>query len=719
MKNHPSAWRSAITAALLCGACLPARAQDSRDLHFTQPPAASLNMYGVPGGIDMPSAEMLPDGQTAFSYSYTSGISRYNLTFQAFPWLSATFRYSGIKDLDLYGFDTYYDRSFDLRLRLLKEGHYTPQITLGLQDFAGTGLNASEYIVAGKSFATPGFGPNNEGRLHVSAGLGWGRLGSFGAITSTGDRPSYDSNSRGGKLSTDQWFRGDVAPFAGLEWDSGANWSVKAEYSSDRYETETEASDVFERKSAFNFGAEYQVSDQLRVGAYYLYGSIVGVNAQLQLNPRHAITPIAVAAPDPVPPRRQWADASDWDPSWVQSEAVHDEIYTDLKAALAKDGLILESVTLHLRSAELRYRNTRHQAETLAVGRVARALARYLPATVEEFHIVPMVDGMAGSAFNIDRSTLENTEYLPDATDALWAKARITDAPALAAQARRNEDLYPKFSWSLTPYTKPGYFDPSKPFRLDVGAQLGASWQFAQGWTLAGTLRQRAWGNIKDGRGSDSVLPHVRTDQTEYAKYDSTVQNLYLQHNWKLAPDLYARASAGLFEQMYGGVSGEVLWKQADNPLGLGVELNYAKQRDYDQLLGFRDYDVVTGHVSAYYRFDDYLLEVDAGRYLAGDYGATLSIDRIFDNGWSVGGFVTVTDVSSDDFGEGSFDKGIRFSIPIDWLTGDANRSNYGLTIRPVQRDGGQRLDVPRRLYNSVRGKDATSLTQQKAGFWQ
>ncbi|WP_339115059.1 YjbH domain-containing protein [Thioclava sp. GXIMD2076] len=717
--SQRSAWRRTLLAALLCGASFPVWAQDGSDITYSQPQAPSLNMYGVPGVLDMPSAEMLPDGQAAFSYSYAGGISRYNMTFQAFPWLSATFRYSGIQDLDLYGFDTYYDRSFDLRLRLLKEGHYAPAVTLGLQDIAGTGLNASEYIVAGKHFTTPGLSPSGEGQLHVTAGLGWGRLGSMGAFTSTGSRPSYDSSSSGGQLSADQWFRGDVAPFAGIEWDSGQNWSLKAEYSSDAYVTETEKSDVFERKSSFNFGAEYQVSDTTRIGAYYLYGSIVGVSAQFQLNPRHEITPLVIAAPDPVPPRRDWAEESDWDPSWAQSETSRSKLFEDLKTALADDGILIESLTLHARSVDIRYRNPRYQADTLAVGRIARILARYLPATVETFRIVPMVDGMAASAVTISRTTLEDTEYLPDATDTVWAGATVGDAPAVGADAQINGDLYPKFSWALTPYTKTSYFDPSEPFRLDVGAQLAATWQFSQGWKLAGAVRQRVWGNIKDGRLSNSVLPHVRTDQTAYAQEDTTLKNLYLQHNWKMAPDIYARASAGLFEEMYGGVSGEVLWKQADNPLAFGAELNYVKQRDYDQLFDFRDYDVVTGHVSAYYRFEDYLLEVDAGRYLAGDYGATVSLDRIFDNGWSVGAFATVTDVSSEEFGEGSFDKGVRFSVPIAWLTGDPNRSGYGMTIRPTQRDGGQRVYVPGRLYEDIRGKDNTSLTQQKAGFWQ
>ena len=53
---------------------------------------------------------------------------------------------------------------------------------------------------------------------------------------------------------------------------------------------------------------------------------------------------------------------------------------------------------------------------------------------------------------------------------------------------------------------------------------------------------------------------------------------------------------------------------------------------------------------------------------LRGDWGATFSLDREFNNGFRVGGYFTLTDVSSEDFGEGSFDKGIRFEVPLSWL---------------------------------------------------
>ena len=66
---------------------------------------------------------------------------------------------------------------------------------------------------------------------------------------------------------------------------------------------------------------------------------------------------------------------------------------------------------------------------------------------------------------------------------------------------------------------------------------------------------------------------------------------------------------------------------------------------------------------------------------------------RTFDNGFSVGAFATFTNVSAADFGEGSFDKGLYFSIPFDSFLPGNQKGSYSTFIRSLQRDGGQKLD--------------------------
>jgi hypothetical protein len=129
---------------------------------------------------------------------------------------------------------------------------------------------------------------------------------------------------------------------------------------------------------------------------------------------------------------------------------------------------------------------------------------------------------------------------------------------------------------------------------------------------------------------------------------------------------------------------------------------------------------VVTGFVSAYYRFNrGYTARLDVGRYLAGDKGATLTLAREFPNGWRVGAFATLTNVSSKDFGEGSFDKGIFVRIPLSWMLGRPSRDAFNMGFRPTQRDGGQMLNVAGRLYETVRAYRTGDLNDQWGRVFQ
>ena len=686
------------------------------------PSRPSLNFYGLPGAIDMPSAEAMPDGQIAIGISSFSGINHYSASFQFSPRISGTFRYGSIDNAYRGGYKKYYDRSFDFRYLLFKEKEVQPAITIGLQDFSGTGVYSAEYLVATKNFTQPLTLP---GIVKVTAGLGWGRLGSKGSIGSPfGDDRSTDQKKLGGSPTYDQWFRGPMAPFGAIEWQISDQLGFKAEYSSDAYVFETQQRDVFDRKSQFSFGAEYQLKNGLRVGGYYLYGSKFGVNAQIQLNPNRPSIPFNIAGPRPVILRPSRTNSPEsYGTSWAQLEDAPSDIQKVIGAELEDTGIKIEAVSVSPTRVELRVHSDKLTNQAIVFGRVARSMARILPDSVETFDIILMNNSLAMSKVSIPRTAIETQEFVPNASNALLSYANIGDAaPNAPENAFITPNRFPRFSWSIGPYVRTSFFDPDRPIRADVGIEVSALYRFAPGWVVGGEARQRIWGNIGDSRRtSNSVLPHVRTDAVLYAREgDTTLENLYINKQWKPSADTFARITAGYLEQMYGGLSTELLWKPADSPLGLGIEANYVKKRDFNQRFGFQDYDVFTGHASAYYNVgNNYVAEVDAGRYLAGDYGATFSLTREFANGWKIGGFFTLTDVSSEDFGEGSFDKGITFSAPVSWFTGSPGKTTFGQTIRPTQRDGGQRVTVPGRLYNQVLSGQENSLIADWGRVWE
>lgn len=704
--------RRLATAALCAAAVLPVGQPAAAQTDVAARP--SLNFYGTTGLIDTPTAQSQPDGELSVTVSHFAGITRNTLTFQITPRLSGSFRYAVTRNWNSDGFATYYDRSFDLRYQLLDEGPWWPAVAVGLQDFVGTGIYAGEYVVATRSFGDS---------LSVTGGIGWGRLGSYNSFGApfSDTRPVFDPGSTGGQIAYDQWFRGPAALFGGVEWRPTDRLGVMVEYSPDAYLPET-GRGVFTRESPWNVGVEFQASEALRLGAYYMFGTDVGITAQLSFNPRRPPTPgLAQAAPVPIAPRPDRATAPGlYETGWASDPSAAPGYRAELAARLQAEGQILRGFNLWPDSAELRVENTRYDAAAQAIGRTARVMAAVLPASVETFRITLMDRGLALSTTVLHRSDLEALEPAPDSAEALRRAAATTDAGP-TAPGDEVAVLYPRLDWSGTPYVRSGFFDPENPVLLDLGVRLRGTFEFAPGWSLSGSVAQRLAGNMDRARTSPSLLPAVRTSGPLYEGVDTPVlETLTLEHARSLGPDLYGRVTLGYLERMYAGASAEILWAPAAGPLALGAEVNYAVQRDFDMQLGLRDLDAVTGFASAYYSFGDgFFGQLDMGRYLAGDWGATLTLEREFCNGWRVGAFATVTDASAEEFGEGSFDKGITLSIPLSWFTRQPSRTALSTTIRPVTRDGGARLDVPGRLYDRVRTGSAGEINDQWARVWR
>lgn len=671
----------------------------------------SAGTFGLPGLIDMPTAESNREGLLTTSVFRFSGGMRITSTFQLTDRITGAFRYSRVPNVS--GGDTLYDRSFDIHYRLLDEKGMRPAVAIGLRDFIGTGVYSGEYVVATKT-VTP--------RLKVSAGLGWGRLGSNGDIgTPFGSRPPLDFG-KGGKANTDQWFRGPAAPFLGLSWAATDKLTVKAEYSSDAYERETSYG-TFTQDSSLNLGFDYRLGRSAVLSGYYLYGSELGLQFSMALDPRRPPAPSGIEkAPLPVRPRPQRSlDPEAWRTDWTSDPEVQPGVQTAIARALEKDGQQLEAMSLATTRAEIRIRNRRYLAQPQAIGHAARILTRALPPSVETMVITSVAEGMPTSSVTLRRSDVEALEH--DAAYKILNRAEFSD-PARHGDADLvpNPAAYPRLTWALTPYAEASLFDPDDPLRIDVGLQLKGRYEFAPGLIASGRLRKKIVGNLDDSsRVSDSVLPHVRSDAVEYQKQgDPALHELTLAWYSRPAPDLYGRVTVGLLERMFGGISGELLWKPVDSPFALGVEINRVRQRDFDTLFTFRDYEVTTGHVSAYYDFGNgFHGQIDAGRYLAGDWGATFTLDREFANGWKVGAYATFTDVSEEEFGEGSFDKGIRLTVPLSWVTGQPSRNKVSSVIKPLNRDGGARLAVDGRLYETIRDTHQRDMQIQWGRFWR
>ncbi|WP_160144701.1 YjbH domain-containing protein [Pseudogemmobacter humi] len=663
-----------------------------------------LSSYGVPGHIDMPSAWALPDGTFAFTLNqFGPDVRRATMAFQISPRITGVFRYSYLSNYFSNG-GSLYDRSFDLRYQILTENPngWRPALSVGLQDFGGTGIFSAEYLVASKHFGES---------VSASAGIGWGRFGSYGSFRNPLSVLSDRFDTRGGftgiadtgRVGFDRFFRGDAALFLGVDWQVTPKLQLSFEYSSDAMEQETSRMG-YRHRSPVNLGIEYRFDNGGVLGLAVLHGSEASLSYTLSLDPARPSAPSGRETAPPAISRGTTASLASWGDLSGSGQRAR------LEEALSAQGIRFEGLSLNGETAIVAISNQQWGNTAQAWGRTARVLSAELPQDITRFRIRSYDRGMALKDVTLSRADLEELEFAPDGAWQAFVRADIRDAGALPDPRLDLENLA---SLRLLPYTETAFFDPDNPLRMDFGAELQGEWMPGGGLYFSGAIRQKLVGNLDTStRISDSIQQHVRSDAALYAKNDGPWL-AWATAEWfaRPGPDLYSRVSAGIFEKMFGGVSGEILWAPADRPYALGVELNYVAQRDYDGALGFLDYDVLTGHASLYYDFGrGYHAQVDAGRYLAGDTGSTLTLTRRFGNGFEVGAFFTLTDISFDDFGEGSFDKGITISLPLSWITGQPTRQRVGQVIRPIQRDGGARLSIRNRLYGLTH--DGTGAAQ-------
>lgn len=378
-----------------------------------------------------------------------------------------------------------------------------------------------------------------------------------------------------------------------------------------------------------------------------------------------------------------------------------------IRAAITAQNIEVESIAMGESKVSVYYRNMQYRSDAEAAGRIARILMAQAPPSIEIFDLVSIVSGVPMREFRLSRTALERIPVTRgdavELADAIDLEMPDLDLPAWKMG---RDAFYPRFSWGVSPALRESLFDPSSPLTAQISAAASAGLEVTPGWTLEGSFDANIWNNFNLNAPSASALPHVRSDIAQYLKHgEYGFSSLDTSYRARIADDVFVEARAGYLEDMFAGAGGQILWRPDKSRFTFGADLYEVWQRNFDRLFGAQKYHVLTGHVSVYYQSPWYglNLQVHAGRYLAGDYGATFELTRRFSTGVEIGFFATFTNVPFKKFGEGSFDKGLIVRIPFEWALPFFTQSSYDLDLRSLTRDGGQRLVGDDSLFDETR----------------
>ena len=615
----------------------------------------TYNNHGVIGLINMPTARFYNEASHGITLYDGTPDQKITLTSSPYDWLEASFFYTNIQDKPYCGVSydpvcsqDYKDKGFNFKIRLKEEG-VLPAIAIGINDIAGTGLYSSEYIVAS-------YGINN---LDFHFGLGWGNLNGskngfknpLGYFSDSFKNRPNTTKGQGGQFQASRYFSGqETSPFFGISYALNKKTLLKIETDS----TLTPGRVGYEdSQNRISFGADYQINRNFSLGISSERDNYLSFRFIYKNNP---VDSRSTYKYEPAEVKNEWNK------------------YTKLRANLENNGIgvnkIIEtSDAIGLELTQFAHPNLNLIEEIISTAKLESGITKDIKKDLR------IADLKAYSEY--DQAFERNSQliYERKRTSNFNTNTKLTFRPFLASR----EEF----------------------FKGAILLENNSEYVIRDNFFFSSNLKYTLADNFDDliYPPVDSYPAQVRSDVKEYLKnFDKGVIIGRAQFDYHLSPkkNNHIMLSAGILEDMFSGYGFEYLYFKEKSNFAIGVEVFDVVKRDYDMQFGTLDYENITGSVNFYYRnfniipFD---AKISYGEYLAGDEGVTFELSRSFINGTELGVFATFTDVSSEQFGEGSFDKGIFFNIPV-----YGNFINY--TWKPLTKDPGAKLNRKNSLHD-------------------
>ena len=289
----------------------------------------------------------------------------------------------------------------------------------------------------------------------------------------------------------------------------------------------------------------------------------------------------------------------------------------------------------------------------------------------------------------------------------------------------RGDIDFPIYSWGISPNLTNHIGSPETFYAGGLGVIFGQTVAFDKKSFMDIALNFNLYNNLDELRlTAYSRLPKVRSDIREYLKEGkNSISEFTFSRIFKPIYSnkglLISGMKIGYLEQMYGGVGTEFLFRDINKPWYISGNFYWVKQREFNQRFSFRKYETFTGHLNLTWEtpIDGVKLILSGGRYLAKDSGISLNLSKTFKSGFVLGAYATKTDVSAEEFGEGSFDKGIFFSIPLDIVSRKYRKGYAKFVWKNLTRDGGATLSGTLGLEGMIENTSSLMLEYLSNGF--
>jgi len=601
----------------------------------------TYNNHGVVGLINLPTARFYEEAVHGVTLYDGTPDQKITLTSSPYDWLEASFFYTNIQGVPYPGFEyqDYKDKGFNFKLRIKEQGNF-PAIAAGIMDIAGTGYYSSEYLVSS-------YGLNN---IDIHFGIGWGTLNGSKDYIKNPLGYLYDGfktrpagyKGPGGQFEPSRYFSGKTAsPFYGLSYALNEKVILKLEKDT----TLTSGLMPYdEADSEYSFGIDYSFNENFVASFSYERGNFSSLRFVYKNNPKTTYKKY----------------------EYKGENNKNNDKYQNLISNLERNGVGVNKIIESANSIGLELTQFTHPNLQL-VEEIIRQSSRDAGIKKDIKKNLKTANLNAISEYDSEFEEQSNLIYEREKKSQFNTSTQLKFRPFIASR----EEF----------------------FKGALLVENDSEYVLLDNLIFITNLKYSLADNFDDLRFPpvDTYPAQVRSDVKQYLKnMNKGILIGRAQVDYFISPykNHNIMLSGGILEDMFSGFGFEYLYFKSRTNYSIGFEVFNVKKRDYDWRFGHLDYQNVIGHINLHYRnyglipFD---MKLSYGEYLAGDIGTTIELSRTYENGMNFGVFASFTDVTSEQFGEGSFDKGIFFNIPI-----YGNLINY--SWRPLTKDPGAKL---------------------------
>jgi len=620
----------------------------------------SSSTHGITGVINTPNARFSDEGNISLSLFRGNPERKVSLIFSPTDYLEAGIFYADIIGKAYADFNqSYKDKGFNFKFRIKQQDLY-PAVAIGFNDIAGNGFYSSEYLVSSYKYK----------KIDFSLGVGWGNFSGGQTFKNPliylnnmfADRSSY-MNDQGGNIDLENYFSGkEAALFGGIEYSINNKTKLKFEYDPSKNPVDFNFKPI---DSRLNVGLDYKINQSLRMSIDYIQGNYFGIKFNVKNN-----------------------ISESYINSYKQRTIDTESKLIKLVVALQDNGISLEKLYKNDDMLLLNLRQNTYQSSSELI----------------------TVFNKIKNQLNIDEEIIVRTFSNGNSVDVISSKSRKKKNDTQF----KNLDLlyvkegeFPRLFQNISPRLRTMVASREGFIKYGLFLEHDAKYMFSDSFFIESNLTTSLYDNFDELNipPIDTYPAQVRSDIKKYLnKLDDgiAIKKLSINKFTKKNDNHYFYFSGGILEEMFNGIGVEYLNFNTNRNIAYGFDIFKVRKRDYEYNFEMLEYSTITGHANLFYKFGNsgMFSKISWGKYLAGDEGATIRLWKRFKNGAEMGGYVTFTDVSFEQFGEGSFDKGIFIKMPINFL-GTSNFS--GVNWRPLTKDPGSKLNKPYELYNDLK----------------